>query len=126
MRAQPAVFSPAEFRRILAAQARRNVVSSKVKSVSISVALICVAVGSTTSGASAITVELARKCSALMAKAYPPREPGNPAAGSAKGNGASAQAYYQKCLANNGKVDDSGTQTGSPGTQGNNSGTKGK
>ena len=99
----------------------------KVKSVSVSVALICFAVGATTTGASAVTVELARKCSALMAKAYPPRELGNPAAGSAKGNGAAAQTYYQKCLANNGKVDDNtGSQGNSAGTQGNNSGTKGK
>jgi len=105
-------------------------VFSKVKSVSVSAALICVAVGATTSGASAVTAELARKCSALMAKAYPPREVGNPAAGSAKGNGLAAQTYYQKCVTNNGKVDDNA------GTQGNNAappanspaaqGTKGK
>ena len=83
----------------------------RVKSVSLGIALICIAVGSMTTSASAITAELARKCSALMAKAYPPRELGNPAAGSAKGNGLAAQTYYQKCLANNGKVDDSaGTQ----------------
>jgi hypothetical protein len=115
------------FQRILAAQARRNVVFGKVKSVSVSVALISIAVGSTTSGVSAVTVELARKCSALMAKAYPPRQAGNPAAGSAKGNGTEARAYYQKCVANNGKVDDNaGTQANSPGSQGNTSGAKGK
>ena len=100
---------------------------SKVRLASMGVAVACVVVGVTTSGASAVTVELARKCSALMAKAYPPREPGNPAAGSAKGNGPAAQTYYQKCVANNGKVDDNaGTQANSPGTQDNNSGTKGK
>jgi hypothetical protein len=102
-------------------------VFSKMKSVSVSVALICIAVGSTTSGASAITVELAKKCSGLMAKAYPPRQPGNPAAGSTQGNGAEARAYYQKCVANNGKMDNNaGTQANSPGTQGNTSGAKGK
>jgi hypothetical protein len=104
-------------------------VFSKAKSVTLSVALICIAVGSATSSASAVTAELARKCAGLMTKAYPPREPGNPAAGSTKGNGKQAQAYYQKCLTNNGKVDDNanaGTQTNSPGTQGNNSGAKGK
>jgi hypothetical protein len=123
----PNVFSSAEFQRILAAQARRNVVFSKVKSVSLSVALICIAGGSMTTGASAVTAELAKKCSGLMAKAYPPRQPGNPAAGSAKGSAAEARTYYQKCLTNNGKVDDNaGTQTNGPGTQGNNSGTKGK
>jgi hypothetical protein len=102
-------------------------VLSKVMSASVSVALICIVVGSTTSGASAVTAELARKCSALMAKAYPPREPGNPAAGSAKGDGLAEQTYYRKCLDNNGKVDNgAGTQTNSPDTQGNNSGSKGK
>jgi hypothetical protein len=88
-------------------------VFSNVKSVSVGIALICFSVGATTSSASAMTVELAKKCSALMAKAYPPREPGNPAAGSAKGKGGAAQTYYQKCLANNGKVEDNA------GTQGN-------
>ena len=61
-----------------------------------------------------------------MAKAYPPREPGNPAAGSAKGNGKAAQAYYQKCLASNGKVDDNGGTQGNSAPQGNNPGTKPK
>jgi hypothetical protein len=88
-------------------------VFNNVKSVSLGIALICFAVGVATSSASAVTAELARKCSALMTKAYPPRLPGNPAAGSAKGSGAEARAYYQKCLANNGKVDDNA------GTQGN-------
>ena len=100
---------------------------SKVKSVSMSLALICIAVGLTVNSAAAVTADLARKCSALMAKAYPPREPSNPAAGSAKGDGLAAQTYYQKCLANNGKVDDNaGAQANGPGTQGTNPGTKGK
>jgi hypothetical protein len=102
-------------------------VFNSVKLASLSFAVACIAVAATTGGASAVTVELARKCSALMAKAYPPREPGNPAAGSVQGSGKEEQAYYQKCLTNNGNVDDNaGTQTNSPGTQGNNSGTKGK
>jgi hypothetical protein len=127
LRAFATGFSSAAFERILAAHPRRNVVFSKVKSVGMSVALIGIVVGSTTSGASAVTAELARKCSALMAKAYPPRQAGNPAAGSAKGNGTEARAYYQKCVANNGKVDDNaGTQANSPGTLGNTSGAKGK
>jgi hypothetical protein len=95
-------------------------VFSSVKSVSVAFALISFAVGGMTTSASAVTVDLARKCSALMAKTYPPREPGNPAAGSANGNGAAAQTYYQKCLANNGKVDDNG------GAQGNSQGAKPK
>src|SRR5277367_3589100 len=40
--------------------------------------------------------ELARKCDALTAKAFPPIEPGNPAAGSTKGSGSEAQAYFRK------------------------------
>lgn len=55
--------------------------------------------------AKAITADLARKCSALMAKEFPPREPGNPAAGSAKGNGQAARDYYKKCIDNGGNMD---------------------
>lgn len=55
-------------------------------------------------GAFAISVELAKKCDALTAKAFPPRVIGNPAAGSAKGTGHQQQAYYRKCVANNGKM----------------------
>jgi hypothetical protein len=51
--------------------------------------------------------ELARKCDALTAKAFPPREPGNPAAGSPKGSGLEAQSYFRKCVANDGRVDNS-------------------
>ena len=74
------------------------------------VALTCIAGGSMTSGASAITVELAKKCEALTAKAFPPREVGNPAAGSAKGTAQDKQNYYNKCVANGGNVDDHGPQ----------------
>ena len=56
--------------------------------------------------ASAITAEVARACDAAVAKAFPPRQIGNPAAGSAKGTGKDQRVYYQKCVANNGKVDD--------------------
>nr|AWL99635.1 hypothetical protein CIT40_06050 [Bradyrhizobium amphicarpaeae] len=56
--------------------------------------------------ASAITAEVARACDAAVAKAYPPRQIGNPAAGSTKGTAKDQRAYYQKCVANDGKVDD--------------------
>lgn len=69
-------------------------------------ALICIALGSTPNQAIAVTVEVAKKCKALTDTAYPPREPGNPAAGSAKGTGRSQQEYFNKCLANGGKMDD--------------------
>jgi hypothetical protein len=102
-------------------------VFSSLKSASVALAVICFAVGGLTSSASAVTADLARKCSALMAKAYPPRQPGNPAAGSTKGNGAEARTYYQKCLANNGKVDDNaGTQGNSATPQANSPSAKPK
>jgi hypothetical protein len=69
-------------------------------------ALICAASGSIPDQASAITAEVARKCNALTAKQFPAREPGNPAAGSAKGSGRSQYEYFNKCVANGGKVDD--------------------
>jgi hypothetical protein len=59
---------------------------------------------SMTNGASATTVEVAKKCAALTAKAFPPRAVGNPAAGSAKGTGLAEQAYFKRCVENNGKA----------------------
>jgi hypothetical protein len=61
-------------------------------------ALVCVGVGSMTGDASALTAKVAKKCAALAYKAYPPRVPGNPAAGSAKGTGQSEQRYFQSCV----------------------------
>lgn len=55
--------------------------------------------------AEAIDVDVAKKCSALMAKQFPPREPGNPAAGSGKGNGQAARDYFKKCTDNGGNMD---------------------
>ncbi len=69
------------------------------------VALIWIGLGTMTIGASAETVEVARKCAALTAEAYPPRVIGNPAAGSASGTGLAEQTYYQKCVANGGNMD---------------------
>ncbi len=55
--------------------------------------------------AEAVTVEVAKKCNTLMSKQFPPREPGNPAAGSAKGNAQAAREYFQKCVDNGGNMD---------------------
>jgi hypothetical protein len=55
--------------------------------------------------AEAISVEVAKKCNLLLAKQFPPREPGNPAAGSAKGNGQAARDYFKKCTDNGGNMD---------------------
>ena len=68
--------------------------------------LACIALGWMTGSASAITAQLAKKCQALTTKAFPPRVPGNPAAGSAKGTGQSQRDYFNKCVANVGNMDD--------------------
>jgi hypothetical protein len=54
-----------------------------------------------------LSVDLARKCDALTAKAFPPVEPGNPAAGTAKGSGLDEQNYFKKCMASHGRTDSS-------------------
>jgi hypothetical protein len=66
-------------------------------------ALVCITAMPMTD-ASAITVEVAKKCQALTAKAYPPRVVGNPAAGSAKGTGQSERDYFNKCVTNGGRI----------------------
>jgi hypothetical protein len=77
---------------------------ANLKSLTVIAPLISIALATTTISASAVTVEVARKCTALTAKAYPPLVIGNPAAGSANGTGLEKQSYYQKCVANGGNV----------------------
>jgi hypothetical protein len=79
--------------------------AAKLKFLSALVALIWIGLVTMTNAASAVTVEVARKCAAVTAKAYPPRVIGNPAAGSANGTGPAERSYYQKCVANGGNVD---------------------
>jgi hypothetical protein len=57
-----------------------------------------------TSGASAVTVEVARKCSGLANAAYPPAVAGNPAAGRANGTAQDLREYFNKCVANGGNM----------------------
>ena len=71
-------------------------------------AFVCVAIGLMSGSASAITVELARKCNAMVAAAFPPRQLGNPAAGSEKGSGKQMQDYFKKCVENQGKMPELG------------------
>jgi hypothetical protein len=70
---------------------------------SMGVFVVCV-IGLMANNASAISVELAKKCNALTAEAYPPRVIGNPAAGSIKGTGPEIRAYYNKCVLNSGEM----------------------
>lgn len=52
----------------------------------------------------AVTAEVAKKCGVLTAQAYPPRVPGNPAAGLIHGTAAEASGYFRKCVENRGSV----------------------
>ncbi len=56
-------------------------------------------------GASAVSVKVANKCNALVAKEFPPRQVGNPAAGSSKGTPQAQRAYLKRCIENGGNVD---------------------
>jgi hypothetical protein len=87
-------------------KARGNTVVVQMKLRYALAAFILIAVWSMTTVASAVTVEVAKKCNALVAKQFPPREPGNPAAGVVNGTAQSARDYYNKCLAKGGNMDD--------------------
>lgn len=76
---------------------------ASLKFVSALLALVCIAVV-TMSDASAVSVEVARKCNALIAKSFPPRVPGNPAAGRANGTAQTVRAYFQNCVVHGGHV----------------------
>jgi hypothetical protein len=77
-------------------------------------ALGCVAALTAMQSASAVDVEVAKKCRTLTSAAFPPRAVGNPAAGSDKGSGKEVQDYYKKCLDNGGKTDDTGKANTNP------------
>jgi len=70
------------------------------------VVLVCCALVVMLHSASAVSVSIIEKCHSLTAKAFPPRELGNPAAGSTKGTGQEEQEYFKKCVANASKTDD--------------------
>jgi hypothetical protein len=61
----------------------------------------------------ATTAEVAKKCQALTNAKFPPRVPGNPAAGSAKGSGLEQQDYFKACVANGGQPPESDQQKNS-------------
>jgi hypothetical protein len=77
---------------------------ANVKFWGILVAMSCVVFGQMTDRSSAVTAEVAKKCNALAAKAFPPRQVGNPAAG-VIGGGKARQEYYRKCIENGGNMD---------------------
>jgi hypothetical protein len=76
----------------------------------IAFAALCALAGLMPVAAPAIAAEVAKKCNVLLAKEFPPREPGNPAAGSTKGGAQAQRDYFSKCVANGGKMDDDGAK----------------
>ena len=60
----------------LAARAQQPERMRRIGVLSALVGLVCIAVGCVNGRASAVTAEVARKCAALTAKAYPPQVPG--------------------------------------------------
>jgi hypothetical protein len=62
----------------------------------------------------AITAEVAKKCDALVAREFPLREPGNPAAGSAKGTAQSERDFFNQCVANGGTMNGAADKNAPP------------
>lgn len=75
---------------------------TKLKIATAFLALIMLKCALPQTSALAITAEVAKKCSALTAKAYPPRVMGNPAAGIQNGSYQDSRNYFNKCVANGG------------------------
>jgi hypothetical protein len=66
-------------------------------------AMIIIGVGAAVGDVPAApSAEVAKKCAALTAKAFPPRVAGNPATGSATGTGQSG--FFNDCVAKGGNV----------------------
>ena len=65
-----------------------------------------------TSKASAVSAAVAKACSLSLAKAFPPREPGNPAAGSASGSVEDQRRFFAKCVARGGHMNEPSTKVG--------------
>jgi hypothetical protein len=68
------------------------------------IGIVFIIIAPMNNSALAVSARIAKQCEGLTAKAFPPREIGNPAAGSAKGTGRDEQAYFKKCIANKGKM----------------------
>lgn len=65
--------------------------------------LVCIALLPLMDSASAVTLEVAKKCNALVDQAFPPLVIGNPAAGR-KGTAKARQDFHRECIANDGKM----------------------
>jgi hypothetical protein len=94
----------ANYSRQLTTSQRGDMMLANLKRRGALAVLACMAVGTSANGASAVTAEIAKKCEALTAEAYPPAVPGNPAAGTAKGTGPAKRKYYASCVAHGGNM----------------------
>ena len=56
------------------------------------------------SQAQAISAEVAKKCKILRAQQFPPRQIGNPGAGSAHGSGQDKREFFRRCVENGGNI----------------------
>jgi len=54
--------------------------------------------------ARAISAEVAKKCKILRAQQFPPRQVGNPGAGSAHGSGQDKREFFRRCVENDGNI----------------------
>jgi hypothetical protein len=79
---------------------RKEAAMTPVIKISSTLVLGAVLVGPFTTGASAISVELAKTCREMAIKAYPTKP-----AGSTTGSAKAQREFYQNCLAKDGKVD---------------------
>jgi hypothetical protein len=73
-------------------------------------ALICLADLGVATSATAIPAELARKCSALANRAYPLSASHNPASGRKHGSSQAVRNYFNRCVANGGKMKGHGSK----------------
>lgn len=78
---------------------------AELKAGKTAIALLFAAAGLAPTAASAISADVAKRCNNLIARQFPAREPGNPAAGSANGSAQAQRAYFDKCVANGGNMD---------------------
>lgn len=79
---------------------------TRFKRATIGLVLVSLSYAGMIGSGSAVTTEVARACETAAAKAFPPRQIGNPAAGTSKGTAKERRDFFNRCAANNGKVDD--------------------
>jgi len=95
----------------------RFVVHTRWKSRAGAFALFLAAAALLPTSANAITAEVAKKCNLLLQKQFPPRQAGNPAAGSTKGSSQDEREFFKKCVDNGGNMDNAPTTAPDKGTK---------